>query len=766
MKLYQTGSVLALAAMLAACSQTGDDGGAGVDVAVGPLSRTVTGVAAAGLAECRIEATDLNGEAIADAFIGESNPVSSNGTPTDGVFSVTINEFTGPLVLNATDCTYIDEASNEVITGVSMRAVAVIGAGDGSSVDIHITPFTTLAADLAEQRAEGLANLDAARINEANDGVSMAFFGEDVDILRTRPIIATEDDPDESQEASIEYGLVLAALSGAGDVDEAVEELMSEVDIDTQTLSEEGEELLLEGAAVFEGSGYKTVEKDSFAALSREADPEQPVGSAPLISVLMEVVTITAGDAFQVDEIAYAEDADDDLKDFRFRGLPGQVIQSGDRSIAGVVTEPGQYPFMAVARDEAGNVASTRLFLNVQRAANAAPAPSDPPSDSPNTPGGGDTPEQPGSAPTPGEAPQMPPQSDPGTPPASQSYTVIASTEQAVQFLMRAGFGGTKAEADALVGTDAADWIKSQMAMTPQDIFPEVLEKKTQSLEPDVNFPDPQQPENFDQMLGGEDNLRQRMQFALSQILVASDGGVEDVTAATYRDILNEHAFGNYRDLMEDVTYSLMMGRWLTYLNNRKGDPNTGRTPDQNYAREILQLFSIGVTELDPDGQPKLDGNGELIETYDQDDITGLARVFTGFRQAQADNSINNSIRPSNYLPMRMDASRHSELDKTFLTTTIPAGTSGEASVALALDEIFSHPNVAPFICRQLIQRFTASNPEPEYVERVSTAFEEGRFVAPGGQQFGDGRRGSLEATLAAILLDETLFDGQIQPSE
>ena len=258
--------------------------------------------------------------------------------------------------------------------------------------------------------------------------------------------------------------------------------------------------------------------------------------------------------------------------------------------------------------------------------------------------------------------------------------------------------------------------------------------------------------------IAGDDQLRQRMVFALSQMLVASDRPMANKPRAMafYMDALGEHAFGNYRDLLEAVTYTPAMGAYLTYRGNRKGDERTGRTPDENYARELLQLFSIGLVELNMDGTPKTGSDGEAIETYGNDDILGLARVFTGLdREKGADNK---NLSDADYRPMVIYEDRHSPLEKSFLGTTIPAGTATAESIDLALDAVFEHPNVAPFVSRQLIQRFTASHPEPAYVRRVASAFEAGRFVAANGTGFGTGERGDLEATLAAILLDESQF--------
>jgi len=759
MKINQTASVLALSIALAGCIPTGEDAGEGAGVIFGSQSLSVSGIAAAGLAECRVEAFALDGRSISDVYVGASSPMSAGGTPTDGSYTLQLEaDHSGPFLIEATDCTYIDEASNEVISGGVMRALATVtSTGDGDTeVTVHVTPFSTLAAELAEEEAGGLENLDEDDVTAANEAISEIFFGEDVDIIRTAPIVSTEDNPDQNQQASIDYGLYLAALSGAGELRETLDELKDEIDLSDRTLSSLGEEILIEGAAVFESSGYKTVQRDSLEVVATRTMQGDPTGSAPVISVESEAFNIQVGQAFIMPNIASAQDVDGDLLNLRFRGLPEAVSQAGN-GIAGVAVQSGQFPFMAVARDRAGNIASLRLFLNVEGSVPIADNSATPGTTNPGGGNGSGSGNNGGTGGTSGGGTVQPGQ-------VGQNYAVLDTAEDAVRFLMRAGFGGTKAEVDALVGTDAADWLKAQMSMAPQDILLSVLETE-RSDAPRIPA-SPMQVENFDQMLGGDDDLRQRMQFALSQILVASDRGPQAVTAAAYRDILHRHAFGNYRDLLGDVTDSLMMGDYLTYLNNRKGSERTGRKPDQNYAREIMQLFSIGLVELNMDGTPKLDADQEPIETYDQSDIEGLARVFTGYQEQESDTSIPVGQRPSKYLPMRMVESRHSELEKTFLDTSIGAGTLGTASVELALDAIFAHPNVAPFIGRQLIQRFTASHPTPEYVERVSIAFESGTFVAPGGQVFGDGRRGNLEATLAAVLLEPTLFDDQIEPTD
>lgn len=342
---------------------------------------------------------------------------------------------------------------------------------------------------------------------------------------------------------------------------------------------------------------------------------------------------------------------------------------------------------------------------------------------------------------------------------ASQAPNIVLESKQdVVRFLSRSTFGGKKSDIDELMNVSAAAWLDAEFSKPASLTLPSL-----QALPRTASGNRPNRVVNelyWDHIVSSDDQLRQRMAFALSQILVYSNvGNVGDQDArGYYQDILIRNAFGNYRDLLEEVTYSPAMGAWLTYLHNDKGDPATGRMPDENYAREILQLFSIGLIELNRDGTPKLDATGQTIETYSNRDIQGLARVFTGL--SYAGGQFNRRPNPAPIAqPMQMYDDHHSLLEKAFLDTVIPAGTTGERSIDMALDAIFEHENLAPFISRQLIQRFSASNPSPEYVERVATVFEEGTFSSSDGYVFGTGQRGDLAATLAAVLLDPSLFE-------
>ena len=311
-----------------------------------------------------------------------------------------------------------------------------------------------------------------------------------------------------------------------------------------------------------------------------------------------------------------------------------------------------------------------------------------------------------------------------------------------------------------LTGTGASTWFVDQLSQPTSTVLPQVM----RYLDEDTAFSFAEFPADtttfayWRNVLTGPDQLRQRVAYALSQILVVSNGGGEFLTdvptaVAYYMDVLSSGALGNYRDLLEQVTYTPAMGHYLTYQGNQKGDPVTGRVPDENYAREILQLFTIGTVMLNPDGTPSLDASGGAIETYSNADVTGLAKVFTGLNFSEEDTE-SASLYEVTARPMQIFEEDHSALEKTFLGSTIAANTPTASSISQALDIIFAHPNVAPFIGRQLIQRLVTSHPDPEYIDRVSAAFESGRYTLPDGTLVGDGRRGDLAATVAAVLFD------------
>ncbi|TDF39294.1 DUF1800 domain-containing protein [Alteromonadaceae bacterium M269] len=338
----------------------------------------------------------------------------------------------------------------------------------------------------------------------------------------------------------------------------------------------------------------------------------------------------------------------------------------------------------------------------------------------------------------------------------------FATRNRTQRFLSQSTFGPTKSDLQLFTGTSASDWFVQELSKPPTLLSPVVDTIRALPIENDLHAFRNDIAHRFaflKNAINADDQLRQRVAFALSEMLVISeqDPFLEDRTRAiaSFQDILIRHAFGNYRDLLEEVTYSPAMGAYLTYAGNRKGDPVTGRVPDENYAREIMQLFSIGVLALEQNGEPMQTPSGELIEAYNNSDITGLARVFTGLYYATQNfnDPLDESIEVN---PMRPFDAFHSDLEKQFLGTVIPANTSLEESIDIALDTLIEHPNSAPFISRQLIQRLVTSHPSPDYVERVANAFSHGTYRLPNGAVIGEGRRGDLSATVASILFDES----------
>jgi uncharacterized protein (DUF1800 family) len=251
----------------------------------------------------------------------------------------------------------------------------------------------------------------------------------------------------------------------------------------------------------------------------------------------------------------------------------------------------------------------------------------------------------------------------------------------------------------------------------------------------------------FQNALTQPDQLRQRVAFALGQIFVVSARKNNRAYAmARYQQMLLDDAFGNYRQLLADVTLSPMMGQYLDMANNEKLDPKRGVAPNENYAREVLQLFSVGLVQLNPNGTPKLGADGKPQPTYGGDEIKDFARAFTGWTYPTAPEA---KPRPRNpgYFDTRMMpvAAGHDAGPKTLLGGQRIAGsTNPQTDLDAALDNIFKHPNVGPFIARRLIQHLTTSHPAPDYVERVSRVFDDN----------GKGVRGDLKAVVRTILLD------------
>jgi uncharacterized protein (DUF1800 family) len=331
----------------------------------------------------------------------------------------------------------------------------------------------------------------------------------------------------------------------------------------------------------------------------------------------------------------------------------------------------------------------------------------------------------------------------PPPPPPPPPVTKI----EAFQLLNQATFGATESEALDVIAMRKERWINDQMAKPVSLQLPHML-----SLPP-PQFMGQLHTDRVDiwfrNSLWGEDQLRQRVAFALSEIMVVSQLGAlqgRPFAVADYYDMLAQNAFGNYRDLIEEVTLHPAMGVYLSMLGNRAPNPTLNIRPDENYARELMQLFSIGLVELNIDGTVRLDGNSQPIPTYNQEIIEGFAHVFTGWTWRGSPSFGSGRVPVSSqYFPMEHWPEFHDTGEKILLGgTLLPAGQTGEQDLSAALDNIFNHDNVGPFMAIRLIQRLTTSNPSPGYVRRIAEVFNDN----------GSGVRGDLGAVVKAILLD------------
>jgi uncharacterized protein (DUF1800 family) len=332
----------------------------------------------------------------------------------------------------------------------------------------------------------------------------------------------------------------------------------------------------------------------------------------------------------------------------------------------------------------------------------------------------------------------------PPTPTPPPVVVVPPTQTQASRFLSQTSMGATKVEIDKVVSQGYDAWITAQFSTPRATSHWDWLVASGYNVIGNKDNQNGFTNTVWRQAISGEDQLRQRVTSALSNFIVVGIDGImgtsyQQFAAAAYLDVLADNAFGNFRELIERVSLNLAMGYYLTFINNKKANPTTGAQPDENYARELMQLFTLGLYNLNADGTLQLSG-GNPVETYGPADVSGLARVFTGFRADGSDfNTPDRARRPLIQL-----ATDHETGTKTFLGATIPAGTDGFASLKIALDTIFAHPNVPPFVSKQLIQRLITSNPSPAYVGRVSTIFANN----------GSGVRGDMKAVIRAILLD------------
>jgi uncharacterized protein (DUF1800 family) len=345
-----------------------------------------------------------------------------------------------------------------------------------------------------------------------------------------------------------------------------------------------------------------------------------------------------------------------------------------------------------------------------------------------------------------------------------QPNATLSADEAASRFLSQATFGATPEGIAELrsAGYDYNAWIDREIAKPPSYATPLVTAALASGGITKIQSPQNRQARN-QVMIAGNDQLRQRVAYALSQIFVISDNvsAIADANegSSAYYDLLVRDGFTTFRQLLLDVTYSPMMGRYLNQYRNRKADPTKNTRADENYARESEQLFSIGLYLLNPDGTYQTDSTGRPLESYTNAQITEFAKVFTGFTDedhnpAAKGTGTGQTDFPSakaNYTePMKMWQGQHDVTAKSLhhyagaRKPDLPAGQDGVQDVSDAIDNLVEHPNTAPFISRELIQRFVTSNPSDAYVGRVAAVFAND----------GNGLRGNMAAVIKAILLD------------
>jgi len=337
------------------------------------------------------------------------------------------------------------------------------------------------------------------------------------------------------------------------------------------------------------------------------------------------------------------------------------------------------------------------------------------------------------------------------------SHGFLPNMNAAARFLSQAALGHNIEDIEEVSETGVEDWIDNQLNTPIAFSFLDKVKEYHQYRKDSLDNQEAGESIYFwdfawwQYHMTSSDVLRQRVAFALSELLVISrfsGFGGESYAFADYYDILMENAFGNYRDILQEVTYHPAMGLYLTYLNNPKSNPSEGTFPDENYARELMQLFSIGLYELNTNGTYQLDGNGNPIPTYSNTEISEFAKIFTGLSWQDRDQFFKWPRADSSYtLPMKMFDDYHEPGVKNLLNGfQVPDRNpvDGNADINDALDNIFNHSNVAPFVSTHLIRRLVTSNPSPAYVKRVAQVFNDN----------GNSEKGDLAAVVKAILLD------------
>ena len=320
----------------------------------------------------------------------------------------------------------------------------------------------------------------------------------------------------------------------------------------------------------------------------------------------------------------------------------------------------------------------------------------------------------------------------------------VDSEASAVRFLQQTTLGYDYEDVQHLHTIGIENWFEEQMTLPQYGLYDQYLELR--DFAESIGAPLPNHTNGYvgytfyNKVINDDDQLRIRIAFAMSQVLVLSGDGINRRSdlITDYFDILYTQAFGNFRDILYDVTMHQGMGIYLSYINNAKEDVAAGTFPDENFAREIMQLFTIGLYELNTDGTPKVNANGNLIPTYDNEDIVQMAKVFTGL------------VKDENSFTMSVNEANHDTGEKIMLNgTVLPANQNTLSDINAALDVLFNHNNMAPFIATHLIKQMIKSNPSQGYVYRVASIFENN----------GSGTRGDMEAVFKAILFDTEARD-------
>jgi len=325
----------------------------------------------------------------------------------------------------------------------------------------------------------------------------------------------------------------------------------------------------------------------------------------------------------------------------------------------------------------------------------------------------------------------------------AQTTTPLVSARAAARFLDQATWGPTAASIAQVQSMGFAAWLQAQYALNTSDLPDQVI---LDSAGNSNNNAGPVQAAFFQNAVANQDQLRQRMAFILSQIWVVSqDSGVTPAYAyPPYWRLFRDNAFGNYQDIIKAITLNPAMGRYLNMANNNKA--STGTVPNENYARELMQLFTLGLNQLNPDGSLALDSNNNIQVTYDQNDVDNLSRALTGWTYPTAPGATAKNNNPAYYTgTMFAVESEHDTTAKTiFGNVNIPSGQTAEQDLASVITALMKQPTMAPFVSQQLIQHFVSANPSPGYVQRIASVFTND----------GTGVTGNMQAVVTAILMD------------